>query len=74
MGQMKVLSRYGEHANKRGRAQPTVPVIPKSFLELCKIPILMSLRDGAHTLNFSELGVLDRELDGEESIDVLGLS
>ena len=33
----------------------------------------MSLRDGTHTLDFPELRVLNRELDREESVDILGL-
>jgi len=33
----------------------------------------MSLGDGAHTLDFPELRVLDRELDRKESVDILGL-
>ena len=52
----------------------TISVIPESFLEFRKVPVLMSLRDGAHTLDFPELRVLDRELDRKESIDILRLT
>jgi hypothetical protein len=62
-GPTKVLPECGEHVKRSLERKPTNPVVPKSFLESGKIPILVSLRDGAHALNFPKLGVLDRQFD-----------
>ena len=55
------------------RIHTTIPIIPESFLKFGEVPVLMGLRDGAHTLDFPELRVLNRELDRKESVDILRL-
>ena len=43
--------------------EQTISVIPESFLEFREVPVLVSLRDSPHTLNFPKLCVFERELD-----------
>lgn len=76
LGQMRVLSMRREFTDEVVRIQRphTISVVPECFLEFCKVPVLVGLCDGTHTLDLPELCVFDCELDRKESVDVLGLT
>lgn len=51
----------------------TVFIITQNFLELGQVTVLVSDRNGAHALDFSQLSVLGCELNGQQGRNIFGL-